>query len=157
LIASFALASALALSGCTATSAPAVSPTPSATVSTTDAATCTAFGDVLTITGNADAGLRDGRMATQEQQGWYRLATRVLDRVPTSGKGDVSEATAALRDAAPAIGLGAMASSGIGSVDWNDGVDRLSRACADAGAETASSMFTGGEHGFQRADADLTV
>ena len=144
LIASFALAGALALSGCTADSAPAVSPTPSATASTTDAVTCTAFGDVLTITANADAGLRDGRMATQEQQGWYRLATRVLDRVPTNGKSDVSEATAALREAAPVISLGAIASSGIGSAEWNDGLDKLSLACADAGAETAIAMFTGG-------------
>ena len=111
LIASFALAGALAVSGCTADPAPAVSPTPSATASTTDAVTCTAFGDALTITANADAGLRDDRMAAQEQQGWYRPATRLVDRVPTSGEGDVSEATVGLRDVASVITPGAVAST----------------------------------------------
>ena len=144
LIASFTLAGALALSGCTADFESAANPTPSATASTMDVVTCTAFSDVLTITANADAGLRTRRMATQEQQGWYRLATRVLDRVPTSGKGDVSEATTALRDAAPVITNGAMSSSGIGSAEWNDGLEKLSHACADVGVETAIQMFTGG-------------
>ena len=143
-ISSFALASALALVGCTADSEPAPSAPASAAASTSDAVTCTAFSDVLTITGNADTALRDGRMATQEQQGWYRLATRVLDHVPISGEGEISDAASALKDAAPAIAFGAMASSGIGSAEWNDGLDRLSVACADAGAETAIQMFTGG-------------
>ena len=140
----FALAGALALVGCTADSEPALSAPTSAAASTSDEVTCTAFSDVLTITANADTAVRDGRMAAQEQQGWYRLATRVLDRVPTSGEGDVSNAASELKDAAPAISLGAMASSGIGSAEWNDGLDQLSLACADAGAETAIQMFTGG-------------
>lgn len=143
-VASFALTGALVLTGCTRASESAASPTPSAAASTTDAVTCTAVSDVLTITANADAGLRDGRMAAQEQQGWYRLATRILDRVPTSGDGDVNDATAALRNVAPAIALGAVASTGIGSADWNDGLDKLSLACANVGAETAIQKFTGG-------------
>ena len=145
-IASFALAGALAgalaLSGCTAEPAP--SATPAAAVATTDAVTCFAVGDVLTITANADAGLRESRMAAQEQQGWYRLATRVLERVPTSGEGDVSEAVGALKDMAPVITLGAVAATGIGSAEWYEGLDDLYLACSDAGAETAVQMFTGG-------------
>lgn len=137
-----ALAGALALSGCTAADEPA--PIPSGAAATTDAETCTAFGDVLTITANADAGLRESRMAIQEQQGWYRLATRILDRVPTSGEGDVSDAVVALKDTAPLINLGAVATTGIGSTEWNKGLDTLSFACTDAGAETAVQMFTGG-------------
>ena len=138
------MASALALVGCTTGSELAPSASPSAAASVTDEVTCAAFGDVLTITANADAGLRDGRMASQEQQGWYRLATRVLDRVPTSGSGDVNDATNALKDAAPVINLGGMSSSGIGSAEWNDGLDQFHFACADVGAETAVQMFTGG-------------
>ncbi len=63
-----------------------------------DEAVCTAYGDVMTILENADLGLDDGRMETQEQQGWYRLATRVLDRLPASGDGAVSQAIADLQD-----------------------------------------------------------
>ena len=143
-VTSLAMAGALALVGCTTESEPAPSAAPSAGASVTDAVTCTAFSDVLTITANADAGLRDGRMASQEQQGWYRLATRVLDRVPTSGAGVVNDAANALKDAAPIINLGKMSSSGIGSAEWNDGLDQLSFACTDVGFETAVQMFTGG-------------
>ena len=143
-MASFALAGALAMSGCTADSEPVPSATPSAAASTTDSETCTAFGDVLTITSNADAGLRESRMATQEQQGWYRLATRILERVPTRGEGDVSDAVGALKDTVSANTLGAVATTGIGSAAWNKGLDTLFLACTDAGAETAVQMFTGG-------------
>lgn len=143
-LSSFALAGALALVGCTADPEPASSAPASASASTSDEVTCNAFSDVLTITANADTALRDGRMDAQEQQGWYRLATRVLDRVPISGEGDVSDAASALKDAVPALSLGAMASSGIGSAEWNDGLNQLSLACTDAGAETAIQMFTGG-------------
>lgn len=143
-ITAVALAGALALSGCAAGSEAAPSAEPAAAVSTTDAATCAGFNDVLTITANADAGLRDGRMAAQEQEGWYRLATRVLAGVPTRGDGAVSDAAAALTTAAPAVDLGAMATTGIGSTEWNSGLQEMSTACAAAGAETAVEMYTGG-------------
>ena len=107
-------------------------------------ATCTGFNDVVTITANADPGLGDGRMAEQEQQGWYRLATRVLDGVPTGGEGEVSDAVAALKDVAPVVALGAMGTTGIGSAEWNSAVQELSDDCAAAGAEMAVEMYTGG-------------
>ena len=146
---SLALAGVLALSGCMAGAepAPAATPpaaTPAAAGSTTDTATCAGFNDVATITANADAGLRDGRMAAQEQQGWYRLATRVLDGVSTRGEGEVSDAAAALKGVAPVIALGAVGTTGIGSAEWNSAVQALSDACAAAGAEMAIEMYTGG-------------
>lgn len=141
---SLALAGLLALSGCMAGTGPAPAATPASAESTTDTATCAGFNDVATITANADAGLRDGRMATQEQQGWYRLATRVLDGVPTRGEGEVSDAAAALKDVVPAVDLGAMGTTGIGSAEWNSAVQELSDACATAGAEMAIEMYTGG-------------
>ena len=141
---SLALAGLLALSGCMAGAEPAPAATPASAGSTTDTATCTGFNDVATITANADAGLRDGRMAAQEQQGWYRLATRVLDGVPTRGAGEVSDAVAALKDSAPMVDLGAMGTTGIGSADWNTAVQGLSEACTAAGAEMAIEMYTGG-------------
>ncbi|TFC54499.1 MULTISPECIES: hypothetical protein [unclassified Cryobacterium] len=142
-IAASALVGALAMSGCTGSETAPSAAQPSAT-STTDTMTCTGFNDVLTITSNADAGLRDGRIAAQEQEGWYRLATRVLDGVPTSGDGAVSEAADALKNVAPAIDLGAMGTSGIGSAEWDSALEDMSDACSEANAETAVEMFTGG-------------
>ena len=110
----------------------------------TDDMTCVAFGDVLTIVINADAGLRDGRMAAQEQQGWYRLATRVLDRLPARGEGAVDAALVDLKAAAPVIALSANGASGIGSPGWENGYRAMSEACADAGAELGVESFTGG-------------
>lgn len=141
---------ALTLAGCgagTGTAEPTASPEvaePAGSTTTTDEITCAGFGDVLTITANADAGLRDGRMAEQEQQGWYRLATRILDGVPTRGEGAVTEVIGALKAAAPAVNLGAVAATGIGSPEWNQGLDDLSMACTEAGTELAVQMFTGG-------------
>lgn len=142
---------ALTLAGCgagTGTAEPTASPEVAEPAgsggSITDEITCAGFGDVLTITANADAGLRDGRMAEQEQQGWYRLATRILDGVPTRGEGAVTEVIGALKAAAPAVNLGAVAATGIGSPEWNQGLDDLSMACTEAGTELAVQMFTGG-------------
>ena len=83
-------------------------------------------------------------MAEQEQQGWYRLASRVLDRVPTRGEGAVSDAVAALKHAVPAVTPGAMGMSAFGSDDWNSAQKLLFNACADVGVEVTIQMFTGG-------------
>lgn len=128
------------------TSSPAASPvsSPAEDTSQDDEAACTAFGDVMTILENADIGLRDGRMETQEQQGWYRLATRVLDGLPSSGDGAVSEAIAELRAVAPAVPRGAAETVDIGSQEWNSAVDALATACLDVGVELGMEIFTGG-------------
>jgi hypothetical protein len=137
------MAGALAISGCTAAeTAPSAAPTSAPT--TTDQMTCAGISDVLTIMANADAGLRDGRMAAQEQQGWYRLATRVLEGVPVRGEGAVSDAADALKNVAPAIGIAAMGTTGMGSAEWDGGLQELSYACSEADSETAINMFTGG-------------
>lgn len=142
--ASVALCGALALSGCTADAERASAEATSSLTPITDEVTCDAFGDVSTIVGNADAGLRDGRMAEQEQQGWYRLAQRVLDRVPTTGDGAVSDAVAALKAIAPASIPGASATPSIGSDEWESARAQLAEACNDAGYEMWLAMFTGG-------------
>ena len=153
ILASLAVVGALTLSGCAASaeaapteSAASAESTESAASagSTTDAMTCAGFNDALTIIVNADAGLAEGRMAEQEQQGWYRLATRVLDGVPTRGDGAVSDVTTAMKDLAPGVALGAMGTTGIGSAEWDVARDELSAACSEAGTEMAVERFTGG-------------
>ncbi|WP_342001472.1 hypothetical protein MRBLWH7_001869 [Microbacterium sp. LWH7-1.2] len=109
----------------------------------TDAESCAAFGDVLTILHNAMVGLTEERMTQQEYDGWLRLATRVLDRVPTSGKGAVSDAIAALKEAAPPLPQGAMGSTTLGTPELYNGAS-LADACSAAGAELAAEGFTGG-------------
>lgn len=135
---------AVALTGCTggADSAPSAVPTPAGSV--TDEVTCTAFGDVLTIVGNVDVARREGRMEEPEQQGWYGLATRVLDRIPTRGEGAVSDAIGALQELAPATAQGVVGTPGFGTAEWIRGTQALASACADAGAETTVEGFTGG-------------
>ncbi|MET4099215.1 hypothetical protein ABIB37_001452 [Agrococcus sp. UYP10] len=136
-----ALVGGAALTGCSSSTAPESS---GAGAEVSDATTCEAFGDVLTITGNADIALDQGRIGQQEHDGWERLATRVLDRVPTTGEGAVSEAITQLRDSAPPIALGAAYSAGIGSTSWNDGIGALLEACQSAGSDLATEAFTGG-------------
>jgi hypothetical protein len=147
-LSSLALTGSLALSGCAAAAVtePSAAPSvaPAAAASTTDAESCTGFNDVLTITTNAEKGFRDARMAEQEQMGWYRLATRILDGVPTSGEGAVSDAIAALKSIAPEIKLGSIEPTEIGSTEWNSSVQDLSTACAAAGTEMAVESYTGG-------------
>lgn len=144
LVAAAVTVGALTLTGCSAAAEPAPSAVSVPAESVTDEHSCTGFGDVLTIALNADAGLRDGRMADQEQQGWYRLATRVLDGVPAREDGAVSDALNALKTVAPPVALAAVQPTGIGSSEWNIGLDELSFACRDAGFETAVNKFTGG-------------
>nr|WP_297428391.1 hypothetical protein [uncultured Actinotalea sp.] len=110
-----------------------------------DAAICSGFGDVLTIVTNADAGLADGRMETQERDGWYQLATRVLDRLPSDEDSAVRAAIGELQEIAPAAPAGAVFDpTGVRSRAWNDAEAALGSACEDVGAPLAITMFTGG-------------
>ncbi|MGC0250421.1 hypothetical protein [Pseudactinotalea sp. Z1748] len=109
------------------------------------AAICTAFGDVLTIVENADLGLADGRMEAQEHEGWYRLATRTLDRLSSTGDSAVHTAIAQLQEIAPAIPAGAgYEPAGVRSQEWYDVKGVLGAACDDLGAPVAINVFTGG-------------
>lgn len=83
-------------------------------------------------------------MASQEQQGWYRLATRELDRIPVSDDSAVNDAISALKSAAPPIKLGAVGSTGIGSAEWGVAAQELQEACRAVGFEAAIEAFTGG-------------
>lgn len=142
-----ALAAGLVLTGCAVT---AGQPAPEATAAelvasaTTDSQTCASIGDVFTITFNADTAVREGRMGSQEQQGWYRLAARALHQAPTSGEGAVSESVADLQAAVPAIARGAMGSTEIGSEEWRAAYMAVTESCAKAGFEVAIEGFTGG-------------
>ena len=109
----------------------------------TDVDSCEAFGDVSTILQNAMSGLYDERMSQQEYDGWLRLATRVLDRVPTRGEGAVSDAIAALKEAAPAIPIGAIGATSIGTSEWYVAAP-LVEVCREAGSEIVTEGFTGG-------------
>lgn len=110
-----------------------------------DVAACAAVSDVMTIVENADIARTEGRMAAQEQQGWYAVATRALDRIPSNGDGAVDQGVADLKHAAPAVAAGTAAEpAGIRSDAWNDALATLDEPCRAAGAELAISMFTGG-------------
>lgn len=112
---------------------------------TDDVAVCTAFGDVLTIMDNADVGLAEGRMEAQERDGWHRLASRVLDRLPSGGDSAVQAAVRQLQAAPPAIPSGAFAeSTGGHSPEWSTGMSDLHAACDELGAPLTVTMFTGG-------------
>lgn len=120
-------------------------PAPVAEEPMDDAAICTAYGDVMTILENADLGLDDGRLEAQEHEGWYRLATRGLHRLPASGGSAVHDAIAELQDVAPAIPSGAGEDpAGIHSPEWYDAEEALSIACDDLDAPLAIDIFTGG-------------
>jgi len=135
---------ALALTGCAGGDDGAPSEMSASVVAVTDVTTCTVFGDVLTIVANADVAVSEGRMEAQEQRGWYGLATRVLDRVPTRGEGAVSDALDALKKLAPATAAGATGTPEFGSSEWLRGERELSSACADGGTELTVEGFTGG-------------
>ncbi len=110
-----------------------------------DAATCVAYSDVMTIVENADLGLADGRMAEQERDGWYRLATRVLGRLPSGGDSAVQTAVGDLQAAAPAVAVGTFAeSTGVGSPEWSQAQADLGDACEALGAPLTIAPFTGG-------------
>ncbi|MCC2032676.1 hypothetical protein [Microbacterium allomyrinae] len=115
----------------------------SAPTKVTDQESCAAFDDVSTILQNAHMGLSSGRMSQQEYDGWLRLATRVLDRVPTSGEGAVSDGIAASKAAAPAIPLGTIAPPLIGGDAWNNAAP-LAAACTAAGYVFVVESWTGG-------------
>ncbi|NYE21604.1 hypothetical protein BJ991_003632 [Microbacterium immunditiarum] len=83
-------------------------------------------------------------MSAQEQGGWYRLATIVLDRVPTRGEGAVSATVAALQAVVPPVPLAAMGRGEIGSDGWDQQWSAVFQSCADAGSEIATVAFTGG-------------
>lgn len=144
LIASLALCGALGLTGCAQDAYGARSETPTPAPTVTDAQTCEDFGDVLTIIANADVALSEGRMQAQEHEGWYSLAARVLDRVPTRGEGAVSDAMTSLKALAPASAQGVGGAPEFGTASWGSATQRLNVACADAGSELAVVAFTGG-------------
>jgi hypothetical protein len=141
---SIAVAGVVGLSGCTAAGAETVPEATPASAASTDALTCAGINDIRTIIANADVGLRDGRMAAQEQEGWYRLAARVVHRLPSSDESAVSEAVAELQNVVPNEELGSVGSTEIGSAEWYDSFDGLDAACTEAGVEPAVGMFTGG-------------
>lgn len=125
-------------------SAPAAAATSSPTVEsvTTDQDSCAALGDVLTIVQNAGMGLKSGRMDQDEYDGWLRLATRVLDRVPVRGDGQVSTDIDALKTIAPAVSISSNAATGIATRKWD--VAPVDAACQEAGAPLQVQSFTGG-------------
>lgn len=106
---------------------------------------CSALSDVMTIVDNADLGLADGRMAEQEREGWYQLATRVIDRIPPSADAVLSQGLADLRATTPPVAAGTKGpSEGIGSPAWHDALASVADTCAAADAELTVSSFTGG-------------
>ena len=140
---------ALMMAGCSddAQAQPKAATPPEATQTdaTADASACAAVSDVMTILENADMALREGRMAAQEQQGWYRIATRVLDSIPTDDDGAVNRGVSELQEIAPAVRAGTGAEPvGLGTKAWHETLATLAGPCTAAGSELTIGMFTGG-------------
>lgn len=148
--------SAIMLSACSSASASASAPAstetgaPSASQSqapaaseVTDADTCNAFSDVLTILQNATVAFNQGRTEKTEYEGWLSLATRVLATVPTRGQGAVAEDVKRLQSIAPPVSTGLGGSSPISKLDWTEGVP-IGDDCASAGQEIQVQGFVGG-------------
>lgn len=139
----------LALAGCgtadrSASAAASGSPGPGS-VTVQDSEVCSALSDVMTVVDNADSGLADGRMAEQERDGWYRLATRVLDRIPGGDDAVLSQGLADLRATAPPVDAGTRGpTEGIGSPAWHDALASVADTCAAADAELTVESFSGG-------------
>lgn len=167
LIGSVAVASALTLAGCTASDGAAAErsqPTPSESTAAasaqpspatgaaagadsgevTDADTCAAISDVVTIQFNAEAAVRDGRMQVHEQQSWNRLATRVFDRAPVSGVTVLSQTVADLQASIPDSPPGALGTALVGTDEWGAAFPAIMQLCAQAGAEIVTEGFVGG-------------
>jgi hypothetical protein len=141
------LAIALTLAGCATSDGPtsvASTSTVTGEASVTDAETCAAISEVVTIRFNADVAVRQDRMTVQEQRGWYRLSTLVLDRVPTREEGAVSEGVAALQAAAPPVALTAPGTTQMESDEWDAALTMVIQSCTSAGSEVATTSFTGG-------------
>ena len=110
-----------------------------------DVAACAAVSDVMSIVENADIALTEGRVAVQEQQGWYEVATRVLHRIPSSGDSAVSQAVADLQGTVPAVESWARTEpTAIRSDAWSVALDALAGPCLAVDSELFTSMFTGG-------------
>lgn len=106
---------------------------------------CAALGDVMTIVENTDLAAQSGRIDDQEVQGWYTLATRVLDRIPPPDDADLAQGVRALQDVAPRVDAGqAGVTPEFGSPTWDSAVQDVAQACGDAGVDLAIAPFTGG-------------
>ena len=142
----------LVLTGCGASAEPAATPPAEMTQADAaendvalDVAACEAISDVLTIVENADIALREGRMAAQEQQGWYKIAVRTLDRIPSTGDGAISQGVADMKEAGPAVD--AWMSPEPVVIDlrpWLGVFIDLEEPCLAVDVQLAVSMFTGG-------------
>lgn len=110
-----------------------------------DVAACASVSDVRSIVENADIALSEGRMAVQEQQGWYEVATRVLHRIPSGGDSAVGQAVADLQEAVlPVESWTRTEPTVIRSEAWSVAFDALDEPCLAVGSELTISMFTGG-------------
>ena len=110
-----------------------------------DAAACAAVSDVMTIVENADIALSEGRMAAQEQQGWYEVATDVLHRIPSGGDSAVSLGGADLQATVPAVETWPRTEPTVIRSDaWNDALTTLDAPCLEVDSELTIGVFTGG-------------
>lgn len=123
---------------------PSASASAASASSVADAETCEAYGDVLTIITTAENGRLTERMPPQEYNGWLRLATRILDRVPVSGEGQVTEAIRTLQEIAPPVPLGTDGPSQIGTEEWWLANGPLYEACDAAGTAVSADSYIGG-------------
>lgn len=139
LVTTAVLLGALALTGCTAQSAPA--PTV-ATPEVTAAETCEQYGNVLTVLFNASISLSEGRSIQQEFDGARALAHSMLEHMVVEPATDLEVIVTRLR-AIDQADLPNMATDN-GSAEWADADKEFGDACRDAGSDVGIMAWTGG-------------
>lgn len=135
---------ALPLLACTPSSEPADSELPLIQEASYDVeGACSEFSDVLTVVANGKAGLDTGRMEEQERDGWFHLATSMLERLPVEADHPVAEATATLQAVAP-HDPGWFEPTTVDTAEWHEASMEVYRACEEAGHVAPTRIFTGG-------------
>ena len=139
-------AAALVLAASILVACTAPEPEPTAAPDAADPAeVCAQFGDVETIIINAGSALRDGRMDEREYQGWLRVATRVLSRIPADPSTSIGAAIANAQDVAPATPIGIIGDDFDAlSGEWGAASLAVYEACEAEGVPVVGEGFSGG-------------
>jgi hypothetical protein len=83
-------------------------------------------------------------MEAQERDGWYRLATRDFQRIPTQSTSPVSQKVAEIQATIPKTNPGAYTEPVVGTDEWKAASAELVLLCRTAGTEVIVQGFTGG-------------
>lgn len=140
------------LAGCTSGGTPSETEEPTLGASTTAssdpgssealATACDYFGDAITVATNVDSALDSGRMTTGETQDWYRLVTRLIDRMPAQEDPADQEIIAAAKERHPRAERGQGSSISFDTEDWQATSAEMHTLCYSHGLEIAIDVLS---------------